>query len=195
MKCAGQPKSCLFFAGSGSPVATGHCGSFDKIWGEDTMSQYERQIQGVSTCSTSPERRGGWVGGTSWRMCCRSGTTVPTEHKPSVPLWHTQLWVNSLDLLRLQQGSVQHLLLNFSEQASKRILEKCWEVNGSFRGTGSLRCVFGWLLKPNPYDERTAMFYTCRLWECWSLRNSAFVTCKVWLNFEVDVRVFMHLKY
>lgn len=127
---------------------------------------------------------------------CRSGITVPTEKKSSVNTVTCAI-VSKLSwiLLRVQHGSVQHVLLHFFRTSIWKGFEECWEGNGNVRGTGSLRCVFEWPLKPNPYDKRIAVFYSHRLCECWSLRNLVFVTCKVWLNFEMDISGLMHLKY
>lgn len=132
MKCAGQPKSCLFFAASGSPIATGHCGSFDKIWGEDTTYEtvWETNTRGEHLLHI-PRAKGRVSRWDKLENVLQIWHRSPPEHKSLVTLRHTQLWVNSLDLLRLQQGSVQHLLLSFLEQASwkdsREMLRSKWE--------------------------------------------------------------------
>ena len=129
MKCAGQPKSCLLFAGLGGPVATDHCASCDKVWVEDSV--YERQMQGASTRSMSLELRE-W---SAYRMSCRirwdadvasqpRSTEVLGEHCDTRHHCERALQTS----LRLQQGSVPHVLLRFSEEASERVLEEHWEV-------------------------------------------------------------------
>lgn len=125
MKYAGQPKSCLFFAGLRSPVAIDHSGSFDKIWVEDSV--HERQIQGVSTCPMSLELREWWVCGTSWRIWYHAdlASQSPLNRSPQWTLWHTQLWVGSLDVTEIAARIGSTCFISFFRTS-------IWK---SFRGT------------------------------------------------------------
>lgn len=99
------------FAGLGSPVRADHCGSCAPCSGAKWMVSPRGVLENVLTC--------------------RPGSIVHTG--PHWTLYHMvgcdlALWSS----LRLHQGSVQHALLHFSEQASEMALEKHWEADGSW---------------------------------------------------------------